>query len=103
MIAERPAVLDTYYQALAEVDPNRVQQAVNRMATKETDRFPIFLPRFLAERFLYDYAEDGKLLTRLNRVLRRVGLPLLPPEFAELLGPLRVSVRERQAALLDRG
>lgn len=103
LIAERPAVLDAYYQALAEVDPARVQQAVNRMATKETDRFPVFLPRFLAERFLYDYAEDGKLLTRLNHVLRRVGLPLLPPEFAELFAPMRVSVRERQAELLNKG
>jgi hypothetical protein len=100
LIAARPEVLTAYYQALRQVDPQLVQQAVNRMATKETDRFPIFLPRFIDERFLYDYAADDTLLMRLNHVLRRVGLPLLPADFAEILGPMRLSVQQRQRELL---
>jgi hypothetical protein len=97
---EQPAELDRYYAALTSIDAELVQAAVNQMATATTALFPTFLPRFLAERFLYDYAEDAKLLTRLNHVLRRVQLPQLPAQFAELLGPMRADVRRRQAELL---
>ena len=38
-----------------------------------------FIELFERERFLADYAEDGSLRMRLNQVMRRVGLPLLPP------------------------
>ena len=56
--------------------------------------------RFLQERFLYDYREDGKLLVRLNHVMRRVGLPQLPDELAELFPAMRATVRERRDELL---
>ncbi len=101
LLAEQtPELLDRYYAALASIDAERLQGAVNQMATRQTYLFPEFLPRFLAERFLYDYADDAKLLTRLNHVLRRVQLPQLPPGFPELLGPMRADVRRRQAELL---
>ncbi len=100
LAAADPERLDRYYAALASVDVHVVQGAVNQIATRTTALFPEFLPRFLAERFLYDYAEDAKLLTRLNHVLRRVHLPLLPSEFESLLGPMRADVRRRQAELL---
>ena len=58
------------------------------------------LPRFTAERFLYDYLDDAKLLTRLNQVMRRASLPLLPPGIAELFPAMRERVRERRAQLL---
>lgn len=102
LIAAEPARLEHYYRALGEIDPLCVQQAINRMASRQTDRFPVFLPRFINERFLADYAEDEKLLVRLNHVLRRVGLPLLPNDFVELLPRFRQQVGERQAELLGK-
>ena len=92
--------LDAYYAALAGLDAESVQTHVNFLATKTTDRLTALLPRFLAERFLYDYLEDAKLLTRLGHIMRRVGLPPLPAELAELLPAMRIAVRHRQRELL---
>src|SRR5690606_5784799 len=92
--------LDAYYAALAELDPEVVQKGINVIATKQTDRITTLLPRFLADRFLYDYLEDAKLLTRLGHIMRRVGLPGLPAELVALFPSLRAQVRQRQAALL---
>jgi hypothetical protein len=58
------------------------------------------LPRFLSERFLYDYLDDAKLLMRLNHVMRRVGLPQLPPTLIELIPSLRERVCARMEDLL---
>jgi hypothetical protein len=97
---ESPQRLDDYYAALAKLDPVATERAISYLATHPTDRVAILLPRFAAERFLYDYADDSKLLTRLNHVMRRVGLPLLPPTIAELFPAMRQRVRERRAELL---
>ena len=100
LIEDDPARLDAYYAALACLDAEAVETHVNSLATKTTDRLTALLPRFLAERFLYDYLEDAKLLTRLGHIMRRVGLPPLPAELAELLPTMRVAVRGRQRELL---
>jgi hypothetical protein len=97
---EEPRRLDDYYAALAALDPNETQRAISHLATRPVDRVVWLVPRFLAERFLYDYLDDGKLLTRLNHVLRRVGLPLLPPDIALLLPAMRERVRQRRMELL---
>jgi hypothetical protein len=55
---------------------------------------------FSRERFLFDYLDDGKLLFRLNQVMRRVGLPVLPASLADLLAELRRDVRLRRLDLL---
>lgn len=97
---EEPRRLDDYYAAVAQLDPAATERAISLLATKPTDRIVVLLPRFAAERFLYDYADDGRLLTRLNHVMRRVGLPLLPPEVAALFPAMRRRVRERRGELL---
>lgn len=102
LIEEDPRRLDDYYAALATIDPAATQAAVNAMATKTTDRLTVLLPRFLVERFLYDYQDDGKLLSRLNGVMRRVGLPLLPMEVTVLFAAMRDDVRETTNQLLNR-
>jgi hypothetical protein len=58
------------------------------------------IARFLDERFLYDYLDDARLLVRLNHVMRRVGLPALPDQVAELLPEMRAVVRRRRDELL---
>lgn len=100
LIAEEPARLDRYYAALVELDPAVVEAALNRMSVRQTDKMGVFLPRFLRERFLYEYGEAGKLLTRLNHVLTRVGLPPLPDSIRDLLDPMRDDVARRRFELL---
>jgi hypothetical protein len=97
---EEPRRLDAYYAALGKLDPRMAQRAISRLATQPTDRIALLVPRFIEERFLYDYLEDGKLLTRLNHVMRRVGLPQLPLNFAEAFQAMRERVRQRKTDLL---
>jgi hypothetical protein len=100
LIADDPASLDAYYSAMGSVDGQCVQDAVNRMAARPTQNLGTFIPLFSRERFLSDYADDGKLLFRLNQVMRRVRLPLLPAEISDLLADCRPIVSSRRDELL---
>jgi hypothetical protein len=102
LVEERPERLTAYYGAIAQVDAAAIEAAVNRIAARPTDRLAGFIAIFCRERFLWDYSDDGKLLVRLNQVMRRVRLPALPDSFAELLPAMRRAVRERRSDLLDR-
>ena len=102
LAADQPNVVDRYYQVLATVDGHLIQSAVNRMATRPTERLARLLPLFLQERFLFDYAVDAKLCWRLNQVLARVGLATLPDDFADVIAAARPLVYQRRAELLAR-
>jgi hypothetical protein len=97
---EEPRRLDDYYAALAELDPAATERAISQLAMQPTTRVAVLVPRLIAERFLYDYLEDGKLLTRLTHVMRRVGLPQLPLDLVELFPAMRDRVRQRKTDLL---
>jgi hypothetical protein len=97
---EAPQRLEEYYQAIAALDPTVVEQVLNRLATRPSDRIATLIPRFHQERFLADYGEDATLLMRLNHVMRRVGLPLLPEDLQQLFPELRSKVRRRRHELL---
>jgi hypothetical protein len=101
LIEQEPQRLDAYYAAVASIDPAEVERAVNCMAAKSTDRVAALVPRFLSERFLYDYADDVKLLHRLNQVMRRVRLPMLPASLLDLFPVARRTVFERRGDLLQ--
>jgi hypothetical protein len=103
LIEEAPDELARYYEILDGLDAPLLAGIINRMASQPSALLAPFIPRFSAERFLYDYAEDGKLLNRLNRVMQRVKLPVLPDDFCELLPGARLQVRKRKAELLDAG
>jgi hypothetical protein len=100
LLESAPARVEQYYAELGRIDANVVQSAVNRIAPQPTDRLAGFVSLFCSERFLWDYADNAKLCTRLDQVMRRVGLPPLPPWFIELLPPMRNAVRDRQSELL---
>jgi hypothetical protein len=100
LIADEPDRLEAYYAACDALDGAVVEAAVNQMAPRPTDRLGKLVPLFSRERFLFDYADDGKLLFRLNQVMRRVGLPLLPHELANWLGEARQVVAARKHELL---
>ena len=82
------------------VDDNVVATAVGRMAGRSAAGLAVWIPRFSAERFLSDYAEDAKLLTRLNQVMRRVNLPALPDQLLSVMPHARELVAERSDELL---
>lgn len=97
---EEPRRLDNYYRALDELDPDTIQAAINILATRTSDRVATLVDRFRRERFLFDYSDDNRLLVRLNHVMRRVGLPLLPDGLTDLFPAMRRRVRERREDLL---
>lgn len=100
LIERHPRELEAYYAALQSVDPELVGAAVNRIASRPSQRLPQMIRRFLAVRFLYDYADDEKLLCRLNGLMSRLGLPQLPRHVLEILPPARAAVRRRSDELL---
>jgi hypothetical protein len=100
LIAEEPRRLDEYYAALDSLEPAAVEAAVNRISRRPIDRLGWFIELFSRERFLSDYLDDAKLLFRLNQVMRRVGLPLLPAELTACLAQARPMVAERKDELL---
>ncbi len=100
LIEDDPPLLDRYYAVMDSVDGQMVQDAFNRMSPRPVSELATFIGLFSAERFLYDYTDDGKLLRRLNQVMRRVQLPLLPGQTCDLLKTVRPLVRERKEDLL---
>ncbi len=100
LIEQDPSSLEAYYKAMDSLDGERVAAAVNTIAPRPAENLATFVAMFSRERFLFDYLDDGKLLFRLNQVMRRVGLPVLPASFADLLAELRRDVRHRQRDLL---
>lgn len=101
LVAEDPARLETYYRALDSVDALLVERAVNRMASRPTERLAAMISRFRRERILRDYLEDGKLLMRLNQVMRRVKFGPLPDRFREVLPEARRLVEACKSDLLE--
>ncbi|MEN6452320.1 MAG: hypothetical protein ABFC96_17655 [Thermoguttaceae bacterium] len=100
LMAEDASQLSTYYEVLDQLDARQVEAAVNRIAPRSTGRLAAFIELFRRGRVLWDYREDGTLMTRLNQVLRRVGLEPLPDEFVSLLPAARKLVAERKGELL---
>jgi hypothetical protein len=98
---ENPRQVEQYYQILDGVDPSAIESAVNRMAPRETRQLGFFIGEFRRARILWDYLEDAKLMVRLNQVMRRVGLPLLPDDFAQILPEARRIVREKKTELFN--
>ena len=101
LIAEAPGRLERYYVLLDAVDGARVQAWVNRVGPRPTERLAPMILAFCRERVLWDYLEDGKLLLRLNQVMRRLGLGELPKSFGRLLPEARSLVRSRTRGLLE--
>jgi hypothetical protein len=100
LIDAYPAKLDTYYRALETVDAAVVTAAVGRMSTGSVQHLLPTIELFRTDRFLYDYADDAKLLQRLNRVMSRVNLAELPQSLLRFLPGARRDISQRLAELL---
>ena len=101
LIRVAPEQLTAYYRALDALDVELVGWTVNQIATRRVENLSRLIPRFSTERFLYDYAEDAKLLFRLNNVMQRVKLPPLPDDLCLWFPEARQQVRGRVSQLLD--
>lgn len=97
--AREPELLENYYRVLDTVDVDFVEEVVNRMTPRPTDRLAELIRGFSTKRILSKYAEDAKLLVCLNRVMRRVGLPELPDAFQQILPEARQIVELRREEL----
>jgi len=82
------------------LDGQQIEDAFNTMVPRPVQGLAEFIGLFSAERFLYDYTDDDKLLKRLNQVMRRVQLPLLPYDTRDLLRTVRPLVRDQKETLL---
>jgi hypothetical protein len=100
LIQRDPARLHAYYRGLENLDAELVGWVVDRIANGPAAQLSILIPRFSRERFLYDYADDGKLLFRLNNVMNRVRLPQLPETLSEWFPRARMRVNQRVNELL---
>ncbi len=100
LATDTPGLLDAYFEAVEAVSPEVVQDSINRMATRQSTLIVELIPRFCTTRFLCDYADDEKLLRRINNVLVRVKLEPLPPPILQMLPHARQQVRLRRDELL---
>jgi hypothetical protein len=100
LIEDDSSLLDAYYAAIGQLEPPAVREAVATITGRDVELLSALIPRFSSERFLYDYLDDGKLLTRLNHVMRRVQLPALPTGLAGFFPGARHAVRSRKSELL---
>ena len=98
---QMPGVLNDYYAALTQVSGLKVQEAVNAVAARPTERLAGFIQQFQVSQFLYDYADDTRLLGRLNQVMKRVTLPSLDSDCLPILRAARQLLDQHGQELLD--
>jgi hypothetical protein len=100
-LAERyPGRLDRYYAALEQIEPAKIENWVVHVAGRRPEWLTWFIERFQREQILRDYADDARLLVRLNQVLTRVKLTPLPDAAANWIASSRERVRARLKDLL---
>jgi len=69
-----PTLLPRYYKTLETVDASWVQDSVNTITCRPTGRLAEFIKIFCDIKFLYDYADNERLMMRLNQVIKRAQL-----------------------------
>jgi hypothetical protein len=101
LIEREPELLDCYYATIESVDAKKIEDAVNRMARRPTDRLATMIETIPHIRFLSDYADDDRLWMRMNQVMHRAKLEPLPQKpFCDLLPEARRQVAEAVDSLL---
>lgn len=99
-IRDDPAIGERYYQSLRAISATTIQRCVNAITGKPTDQLANVIDRFAEVQFLYDYLDHDKLLFRLNQVMKRVGLTLLPAVVRDWLPDAEKLVESRRQRLL---
>lgn len=97
---KHPGKMDRFYSIVESSDPQMIQNAINAMATRPTDKLEAYFPIFLRERYLYDYLDDQRLMMRMNHVLKRVKLNPIGEEIFAWIPGARKRVDESASELL---
>ena len=92
--------LTDFYRVVGELNLPELQNYVNAMAKRQTQRLVPEIQRFCRVRFLADYTDDTLLRGRLNQVLSRVKLPPIDDAADAILREARQLVAERTDDLL---
>ena len=95
-----PGKLEEYYQVVKSVDAEFVQDTVNRLAKKPTGKLVWYFEVFLSERYIFDYADNSRLMYRMNRVFQRVKLTPIGSELDTWMPTVRERVYDQANALL---
>lgn len=95
-----PRLLSDYYLAFVQPEAQFVERLVSSVATQPATGLSRFLDLFVQERFLADYANNERLLYRLNQVMKRVGARTLPADVEAVLTAGRSLIRDAMPALL---
>ena len=97
---QNPGKLKVYFQQVASVDAKQLQDAVSLIATRPTEKLVGYHEAYIKSKFLFDYADDRLLLSRLNGVMRRVKLPELDERLIDWITQTRQKVYDRATDLL---
>lgn len=101
-IDESPEIGKAYYQLVREAPYEAIQDCVNRITGKPTDKLAPLIGRFVDAEFLYDYLDDASLLMRLNQVMKRVGLSEMPESVLPWVRDARDLVESRRVEFLTK-
>jgi len=96
----RPGSADRFHEALASLDPAAIADETRALVVLDRDRFERLVTRFRGYRLFDDYADDARLVARLDDVGRRVRQPPLPSGFARTVAFARPLVAARAGELL---
>lgn len=100
LMRREPTFVDRYYKKMRTIDASLVETATGQMIGSTAQGLAGLIERFIALRFLADYAEDAGLIFRLGQVAQRVGLEAVPPELAAWAPAMRAAVAARADELL---
>ena len=95
-----PTLLPRYYETLETVDSGWVQESVNIIVWRPASRLAEFIDIFCDIQFLYDYADNDRLLMRLNQVLKRAQLEELDTGVFSIFDHGRQMLEQRTGKLL---
>ncbi len=99
---QHPGKLEYFYQQVNQVDPMRVEAAVNQMAVRPTERLAVEIERFKRVRYLFDYEDDGRMVYRFNKILGAIKLKPFDQEILRFTPYAREMTYRRASDLLSK-
>jgi hypothetical protein len=100
LIQSNPNLIQEYYRSIDSLDRKLVCNVASQAVGREVAGLAKWIDRFVQERFLVDYADDRRLLYRLNQIMNRVKLEPLGDETLTWLSFCREEVKRQAHTLL---
>lgn len=97
-----PGRMEYFYEQVEAVNGTKIQDALNRFATKPTQMLVGYMELFKRERYLFDYSTDEGVIYRINRVFQRVKLQPMGKEILDWVPQARQRVYDRIPQLLSK-